>query len=418
MKKVRFLWRTVWILCVSIIVVIIMFFKQNNPDMEKKTEEYENVVKIMAPYTTHDQRNALNTVARKYEGSHAGTKIQIEYIPRENYKREIALRQDEQNMADIVICSSVQMQSLIKMGILKTYQVTGKMKRSTLTELWSSVMYNGNYYGKPLTSDPYILFYNKDAMDTKGLSVPSSWSSFMETAEKIAAKGSYGFGFAARDSEESARFFMLMLYAKQGNLYTIEQNAGISAFADLQYMKQKEILPPDIINLNQEDLANAFSRGEVRMMISQLSMEAVIRENKPSFEVGVAQLPGEKSDWTFDAGDDIGLTVNASAEANTFLNYLFEEKTYMGLCKGMQVIPAFGEDYQNDEEFYYEGKNSLMKDLKTENKDHAIVVNEAWFSIAEELAEGVNECLEGNTESPEIIAKNIQDAVRVSILER
>lgn len=94
-------------------------FKQNNPDMEKKTEEYENVVKIMAPYTTHDQRNALNTVARKYEGSHAGTKIQIEYIPRENYKREIALRQDEQNMADIVICSSVQMQSLIKMGILK-----------------------------------------------------------------------------------------------------------------------------------------------------------------------------------------------------------------------------------------------------------------------------------------------------------
>ena len=91
-------------------------------------------------------------------------------------------------------------------------------------------MYNGNYYGKPLTSDPYILFYNKDAMDTKGLSVPSSWSSFMETAEKIAAKGSYGFGFAARDSEESARFFMLMLYAKQGNLYTIEQNAGISAF--------------------------------------------------------------------------------------------------------------------------------------------------------------------------------------------
>ena len=63
MKKVRFLWRTVWILCVSIIVVIIMFFKQNNPDMEKKTEEYENVVKIMAPYTTHDQRNALNTVA-------------------------------------------------------------------------------------------------------------------------------------------------------------------------------------------------------------------------------------------------------------------------------------------------------------------------------------------------------------------
>lgn len=46
-----------------------------------------------------------------------------------------------------------------------------------------------------------------------------------------------------------------------------------------------------------------------------------------------------------------------------------------------------------------------MKDLKTENKDHAIVVNEAWFSIAEELAEGVNECLEGNTESPEIIAK-------------
>lgn len=418
MKKVRFLWRTVWILCVSIIVVIIMFFKQNNPDTERKKEVYENVVKIMAPYTTHDQRNALNTVARKYEGSHTGTKVRIEYIPRENYKREIALHQDEQNMADIVICSSVQMQSLIKMGIFKTYPVTGKMKRSALTELWSSVMYNGEYYGKPLTSDPYVLFYNKDAMDEKGLSVPSDWSSFMDTIEKIPAKGSYGFGFAASSSEESAKFFMLMLYAKQGNLYTIEQRAGISAFTDLQYMKQKEILPPNIINLNQEDMANAFSRGEVRMIISQLSMEAVIRENKPSFAVGVAQIPGEKSDWTFEVGDDIGLTVNAGTEAKKFLDYLFEEKTYMGLCKGMQVIPVFGEDYQNNEEFYYEGKNSLMKDLKTENSDHTIVVNEAWFSIAEELAEGVNACLEGSSESPEIIAKEIQDAVRVSILER
>ena len=85
MKKVRFLWRTVWILCVSIIVVIIMFFKQNNPDMEKKTEEYENVVKIMAPYTTHDQRNALNTVARKYEGSHAGTKFQKKIIKEKSH---------------------------------------------------------------------------------------------------------------------------------------------------------------------------------------------------------------------------------------------------------------------------------------------------------------------------------------------
>mgnify|MGYP000694859342 CR=1 FL=1 len=45
-------------------------------------------------------------------------------------KEKSTLRQDEQNMADIVICSSVQMQSLIKMGIFKTYQVTGKMKRS------------------------------------------------------------------------------------------------------------------------------------------------------------------------------------------------------------------------------------------------------------------------------------------------
>lgn len=37
----------------------------------------------------------------------------------------------------------------------------------------------------------------------------------------------------------------------------------------------------------------------------------------------------------------------------------------MGLCKGMQVIPAFGEDYQNDEEFYYEGKK--FSDERSEN---------------------------------------------------
>ena len=240
----------------------------------------------------------------------------------------------------------------------------------------------------------------------------------METAEKIAAKGSYGFGFAARDSEESARFFMLMLYAKQGNLYTIDQNAGISVFADILSMVQKEILPPNIMNLNQEDLANVFSKGEVKMMINQLSMERVIKENKPSFEVGVAQLPGEKSDWTFEIGDDIGLTVDAGAEAQKFLDYLFKKEIYAGLCKGLGVVPVFGEDYQSDDGFYYGGEHPLMQDLKAENTDHTILVNESWFSIAEELAEGVDECLKESTESPEIIAKNVQDAVRVSILER
>lgn len=417
MKNIRVLWKLVWFFGIGIIVVISMFLTKNNSDTAEKTKEYENVVKIIAPYIIYNQRNALNAVARKYELSHKNTKIQIDYIPRENYKKEMVLRQDEQNMADIVICSCVQMQSLIRMGIFRTYPVTREMKRSTLVDFWSSVMYDGVYYGKPLTSDPYILFYDKNAMDAQGLSVPSDWESFMDTMEIIQSQGAYGFGFAARNNEEAAEFFLMMLYAKQGNIYTINQKAGISAFADIQHMTQKKILPPDIMNLNQEDLANAFSKGKIKMMISQLSMGDVVKENKPSFEVGVAQLPGEKSDWTFEMGDDIGLTVSAGTEAQKFLNYLFEEKTYGELCKELNVIPVFGEDYQREDSFY-EGKHSLMQDLKTENTDHTIVVNESWFSIAEKLSEGVYECLEEATESPKIIAENIQDEVRTSIFER
>jgi len=50
---------------------------------------------------------------------------------------------------------------------------------------WNAVTPNGGVYGLPLDSGPMALFYNKEVFDKYGISVPATWTEYVEAARKL-----------------------------------------------------------------------------------------------------------------------------------------------------------------------------------------------------------------------------------------
>lgn len=419
MSKRQILWGAVLLTGILILVVFVMFLHSNVKEQHKENGENPKTIRMMAPYSAGPQKQILEEVARDYERDHEDIEIEIEYIPEENYKREIGLRQDEGTNADIIICSSSMMPPLIKMGIFRELEMTLEKRNRYVQGIpWENVMSDGKYYGLPFFYDPYLLFYNEDVMEENQAQLPATWEDIINVGLKIQKLGTYGFGFAAKNSEEAAQFFSLMLYSRGGSIYSIDRAQGVQCFQDIETMVQMNILPPNLINTSQGDLARRFAEGEIQMMVNQLSCLTILRSSSISFDIGMTRLPGEITDMVYLTGENIGLTVNAGQEAEDFLDYLFEIDTYEKLGSAMEMLPVLQDvPYEEKGGADYKGEAGLKSDFLDGTNEKFSLVSDAWFSVAEALEEGIQAALETYPEEAQMIAENIQEAVRISILE-
>lgn len=419
MSRKKILWGAAAFTGVLIAAVFFLFLHSDVRKKQKQEITDIRTIRVMAPYSAGVHKKTLEAAAQGYEKDHPETAVEIEYIPEENYKREIGLRQDEENNADIIICSSSAMPPLIQMGVFRELQMTPEKRNRYVQGIpWENVMDDGKYYGLPFFYDPYLLFYNKKSIEENQVDPPSTWEEIIQAGARIQTLGTYGFGFAAKNSEETAQFFSMMLYSRGGSIYSLDRAQGIQCFQDIQDMVQMNILPANLINTSQEDLARRFAEGEVHMMVNQLSCLTVLKSSGTSMEIGMTRVPGEITDMIYLTGQNIGLTVNAREEAEDFLDYLFEPEVYESMCNSMDMLPVLHDiAYEEKDTAEYTGGTDLRTDFLEGTNEKFSLVSDAWFSVAEVLGDQVRTALERDSEEPEAIARETQEAVRLSILE-
>lgn len=412
MKKEHMLRMALFITGAVMIGFLCAFLWSTGKATVKKPVDMREKIRLIAPYSIAKHRQALEEVVSGYERENPSIHIEVEYISREDYKRQIGLRQDEGNIADVIICDSSITPQLIKMGVFKKLppDMVHREDAHKVEELWDSVQRDGIDYGAPLTCDPYVLFYDRDIFRTKELDVPETWDDVLAAGMSVKEQGGYGFGFSANDPEVVAQFFLLMLYSRGGDIYHIDEEAGVKSLTDIQEMSARKILPPNLINQNQEDLSRAFSQGTMRMMVNQMSMQSIWKEQKPNFSVGIAKLPGGSENFSFLTGDVIGLTNRASDTAGHFVEYIQREGVYERFCSGLDAIQARRGSKSADME-----NAEAYRLLETPNR--AMVAKDSWFAISKQIAGGVLSCMSDESVDPVQIAEGMQETVRVDILE-
>jgi multiple sugar transport system substrate-binding protein len=224
---------------------------------------------------------------------------------------------------------------------------------------WGSVKLDGGVYALPQDSGPMALFYNQTVFDQYGLTVPTTWDEYIETAKKLHAANPEA--YITNDTGD-AGFTTSMIWQAGGKPYSTEDNTDVTI--DLQDEGSKKFADT-WSQLTQNDLVSPVSswsdewyRGLGDGTIATLAIGAWMPGNL------ISGVPEAAGDWrvakmpTFEAGvpanaenggggDSILKQSKNKLVAAGFLEYMNEgEGTQISIDKG--GFPSTVSDLESD----------------------------------------------------------------------
>jgi ABC-type glycerol-3-phosphate transport system substrate-binding protein len=411
---------------VSLGLLLILFIVISNHSRNSLKQEQEvapqterNVLRILAPYETTASSKMLQDIADQYSQIENNPIVEIEFISKNDFKKEICMNLDKNQLADLIICDNSIMPALINLNVLE--DLSNYINDTFLVSHYSLVQWNntrsdGKYYGIPLTCDPYVLIWNKNLFDKNNVAVPQNWDDLKAAAKKVQKVGIYGIGIGVRQPEEITAFFLQMLYSTGGSIRDINGEGGMKVFELLDYFKTNKLIPVQCINWNQLDLTNKFIDGEIAMMINNLSALSVIKTGNIDFEVGVAAVPYDKKENYMYHGKNIGISIMADYDASIkFLDYISEKGIVSQIADAIESIPA-----QVDVE-YNLGQDGFVIDEEFIQKQRGQGIAKSslnsWFDISTAISDGIYQIISETDPSIQTIADAMQDKVRIAIIE-
>lgn len=406
-------------LCVGLAAALLFWQGEEGKEVRETEEEQKKQIYVLCAYETKLHQQILNEVAEYYSKRSGCAEVHMEFIPKENFKKEICLRMDNGKTADLIICDNGMMPALIDMGVfadISAYVEEQCQDSMNFQKLWNTTMDDGKYYGIPFTCDPYVLFYNRDVFTEKGLSAPKDWDGLLDTCSALQDSVGDKFGFAAKRPEEIYAFYRALLYACGGSLNTMDGEGGVKAADILEELKRSRYIGKQTINLTEADVARSFAEGKVLMMANRLSASTILRSSRMEFSAGIIPLPGDVRESLMLSGENIGVTEYADGEAYRFLTYLYRDDIQERICNAMDTLPVKAAvPYQSKRIGPDEGTGFLNRYI---NEGWCAETNNSWFEIAQQVSESLYNLLEVRGTKPEDTAEELQNAVKLIIIKK
>lgn len=400
-----------------LIIAYTGFIKSSIP-AGSQTNAVEDALRILAPYETRAHREAILELAEDYSAVSGHKKVQVEFISGENYKKEIGMRLDMGDNADIIICDNVIMPALIDMNVFA--DISSRLYPGNTApyypNLWENTKNNGKVYGMPFTVDPYVLFYNKDLLEKYHELPPQTWEDLTRVCDSVeSGLGNYGLGLATKYPEEATASYMQLLYAAGGTLRELNGESGLRALGLLRELGKRHQIPEDAINWSGRDLSYMFVKGNIAMMVNKMSNAEILRSAGVSFEVGVKELPMDKKYANLLCGENIGITATADySSALDFLLYLGNEEVAAKVADGLDTIPVLIQAP-------YCRKAMALSEKEAADEILCGVTRSSygsWFDISAAVSDGLYQILSKPDTSVKQTADAMQDKVRMAIIDQ
>jgi multiple sugar transport system substrate-binding protein len=203
--------------------------------------------------------------------------------------------------------------------------------------------YGGRLYGVPLYADVSALFYNKDLFRKAGLDPerpPTSLAEIREYADKITALGGDVKGYFLPGSCAGCNIFTVgpLMWASGATIEPKDANddplQGDGVKEVLQWAREMikaGNVHEDARSENGETFHLRFGSGKLGMMGTGNFNIALVKEQNPNMDFGVALLPGVKSGQvsSFAGGDIVTIPKGSKRvdDAIDFMKFLLSEET-------------------------------------------------------------------------------------------
>lgn len=414
MKKVQMIRiRTYFLLAVCAVSLMLSGCTAKKPEEQIVKEEIE----IWHYWEDFRMQEALNAIVTEFNQSQKKIEVSAQYIPAEDFKKQLALSMADQTMPDLAIVDSSDFQYFH--SVQPFVDLTDEIPEITemAPEAKASCQVGERMMGLPIGINCSVLYYNVELLEEAGIEVPQTVADLYDAAVRLSREDRYGFLISTLRSEESVYSFLPLLWAEGGTVDTLNSPESYRAFELLKYLSDSGALSRQSINLNAGDLTKQFAEGKVAMMITSSSVVNTIRQMNPELKFDITCPPGKQSGEGYPllGGEIIGVSQGEHEEAAVeFLKFFSESERMKKFEEHSGILSPF----QDIRETQYAKDPMLKKTKEIAAQAKTREFSKEWPAVSKVLTEAIEEVVIGQRTETEIlqgasdkIAK-IREAVR------
>ncbi|WP_156299680.1 ABC transporter substrate-binding protein [Streptobacillus canis] len=295
----------------KIIILLSMIFMMFSCGTKKESTDAteEKVIKVWT-YLSNNEAKVFQTQLDNYS-KEKGVKIQAEYIPFGDYKKQLSVAIGAGTLPDIIMIDNPDHAQFAQMGIFA--DITDKMNAWEGKDMYFkgpmlSTMVDGKHYGLPFTSNNLALFYNKKMLNEAGVEVPTTWVELKEAAKKLTKNGIFGMAVGSPKNEEATFQFLPWMISAGGSYDKLNSEGTIKAASFWRELIVEGLMSKETPTWGQGDAQKQFSAEKVAMFIGGPWMVSQITTDNPNIEFGVAMMPVDKVNASVLGGENLGIT--------------------------------------------------------------------------------------------------------------
>jgi multiple sugar transport system substrate-binding protein len=331
----------------ALILSVLFGLRKGSASHEKITLEY---------WGLWEDPEVMNVVIGEYK--RMVPNVSIKYIKQDpkNYREKLLARGKEGRGPDLFRFHNTWLPTLTELvaPLPKTVMTNKEFEETFYKVAQNDLKIDDDYHGLPLMIDGLVLVYNKDLFANIGVKTPpKTWEDVINVANELRVKDDQDnvltSGIAlgtANNIEHFSDIFGWMLIQNGADLTHLNSPNAVEVlrnyrqFAEPPFSYWSAQLPNNI---------NAFTQGQVGMIIVPSWQILEIKKANNDLHIGVAPLPvlpgGEQVSLANYWVEGVSKTSKHQKEAWAFLHFLVQKETMTTLYQEQTKTRLFGEPY-------------------------------------------------------------------------
>jgi multiple sugar transport system substrate-binding protein len=327
-----------------------------------------------AAYSEADVR----AMTAQFQKANPDIEVNLEFVPYEGLHDKTVLAQGSGGGYDVVLFDVIWPAEYATNNVLVdvSNKITDDMKKGVLPGAWTTVTYNGKYYGMPWILDTKYLFYNKDMLEKAGIKAPpKTWDELTADAKIIKDKGivKEPIAWSWAQAEAAICDYTTLVSAYGGDFLkdgkpVFQTDGGLDALKYMVDSYKSGLTNPNSKEFLEEDVRKVFENGDAAFALNWTYMYNMAnnpKDSKVAGKVGVVPAPGVDGKSTVSAvNGSMGLGITAVSqhkdEAWKYIEFMTSQKVQNAYAK--LSLPIWASSY--DDPAVTKGQEELVAAAK------------------------------------------------------
>lgn len=373
-----------------------------------------------ATWDTGDALKIEQEIAKKFEESHPGTKVQVEAYA-DGFDQKLAAGFGAANPPDVMYMWDFPTyhQSLEPLD-----DYASKDKDLNIDDFYQGLFNYGKIdnklYGIPAGFTTRVVYYNKKMFDDAGIAYPAdgwTWSEFQEMAQKLTdkSKKQYGFGVRAENDTYDLQGFVW----SNGGSFISEDGKTIEGYMNSKETAEAIQMLGDMLKngsavltggKGQQSGEDIFKAGKIAMWESGIWPLESFRD--AGIDVGTVEMPAFPGKPLKGVLAESALSIAKDSKnkdlAWEFIKYYVSDEAIKMRVADLPVRVSVVNELKKDQDPLYKPYYTM---LERSDNTPAFLLNPKWNEVNRQLSAAVESIMFGS-DAGEVLNQAVKDSER------